>query len=68
MDNTIGGAKKSVKGRYIDFLNKTYTVYQLRSYCVSRKIKINKRYNNKIVLLTKKSLIKKIADLKYPAK
>lgn len=69
MDILSGGGKKSSeKGRYMDFLNKTYSVDQLRSYCKTRKITIKRRYNGKIVLFTKKSLINKIADLKYPRK
>lgn len=62
----MGGGKPSIKTRYIKFLNKKYNVDEIRKICVNRNIKIDKRYNGKKVFLKKSSLLKKIADLKYP--
>lgn len=64
--NTIGGGKSSIKNRYIKFLNKKYNIEEIRKICITRNIKIDKRYNGKKVFLKKPILLKKIADLKYP--
>jgi len=63
---TVGGSKSSVKSRYIKFLNKKYNLDEIRKICIARRIKVDKRYNGKKVFLKKASLLKKIADLKYP--
>ena len=62
---TKGGKKPlTKKGEYIQKLNK-HSLLKIQNYAKSLGINIKKRYNGKIINITKKNLIKKIASLKF---
>jgi len=62
----ITGGKKPLtkKGEYIQKLNK-HSLLKIQNYAKKLGINIKKRYNGKIINITKKNLIKKIANLKF---
>ena len=62
---TTGGKKPlTKKGEYIQKLNK-HSLLKIQNYAKKLGINIKKRYNGKIINITKKNLIKKIANLKF---
>lgn len=62
---TTGGKKPlTKKGEYIQKLNK-HSLIKIQNYAKSLGLEIKKRYNGKIINITKKNLIKKIANLRF---